>query len=345
MHNQKEDNMKVKKLIVCLVSVCLLFSVSTFFLMASEKEDVTATTEPIVLKAVSFGPLSHNNAAPLKKFMDRIDAQSDGMLKIEYLGASEVVPLYDMPEALRTGVFDLLIIFPAAYVGILPIVGGMNLGDLNPPEWHKSGAHDFLVETHKTANMMYLGSFAAYEDGSYLFFKKRISKPEDLAGMNFASGPTNLLSIAAWGGSGVRVPMAEKYSALERGIVDGVAGVLASHYKDSLFEVTKYWVPYSLGSAMTSMLMNLDSWNEIPADLQDMVAEIMLELEEETVEILKAGAQENIRLLKDEGMEMIEFSPAVAERFLEVSLDAQWAAIEEKVDPSVVSKLKKMLNK
>jgi len=338
--------MKVKKLVVCVVSVCLLLAVSVPLVIASGQEDAaTSTTEPIVLKAVSFGPLTHNNAAPLKKFMERASTKSEGALRIDYMGASEVIPLYDQPEALRTGVFDLLIIFPAAYVGILPIVGGMNLGDLNPPEWHESGAHDFLVETHKAANMMYLGSFAAYEDGSYLFLKEKIEKPEDLAGMKFASGPTNLLSIAAWGGSGVRVPMAEKYSALERGVVDGVAGVLASHYKDSLFEVTKYWVPYSLGSAMTAMIMNLDSWNTLPEHLQDLIADIMIELEEETVDVLKVGAEETGRMLLDEGMEIVEFSQAEAMRFFDVSLGAQWAAIEKDVGPAVVSKLKKMLNK
>jgi len=174
--------------------------------------------------------------------------------------------------------------------------------------------------------------------------KKKINKPEELAGMKFAAGPTNLLSVVAWGGSGVRVPMAEKYSALERGIVDGVAGVLASHYSDSLYEVTTCWLPYSLCSALTSMLMNLDSWNELPQHLQDLVVDTMIELEVETVDILRAGAEETRQKLLDEGMEIIEFSPDDARRFLDVSLGAKWAAIEKDVDPAVVSKFRKMLN-
>jgi TRAP-type C4-dicarboxylate transport system substrate-binding protein len=325
------------------LSLILTLAVPPLF-AGGNGETATPAAEPIVLKAVSFGPLTHNNAAPLKRFMDRINAEAEGELKIDYLGASEITPLYDQPEALRTGVFDLLIIFPAAYVGILPIAAGMNLGNLNPPEWHESGAHDFLVETHKSVNMMYLGSFAAYDDGSYIFLKEKIDKPEDLAGLKFASGPTNLLAIAAWGGSGVRVPMAEKYSALERGIVDGVAGVLASHYGDSLYEVTSCWLPYSLCSALTSMLMNMDSWNKLPQHLQDLILETMIELEEEAVDILEAGADSMRQKLLDEGMEIIEFSPSDADRFLDVSLGAKWADIEKDVDPQIVSNLRRMLN-
>jgi TRAP-type C4-dicarboxylate transport system substrate-binding protein len=276
--------------------------------------------------------------------MERVNAQSNGALVIQYLGASEVTPLYDQPEALRTGVFDVLITFPAAYVGIMPIAGGINLGNLDPPEWRMSGAHDFLVDEHKKINMAYLGSFASYDNGSYLYLSKKISKPEELAGMKFASGPTNLLSIVAWGGSGVRVPMAEKYSALERKIVDGAAGVLASHYSDSLYEVTSCWLPYSLGSALTCLLINLDSWNKLPAGLQQMMNEIVIDVEKETVGILKANADEMRKKLQDEGMEVIRFSPSDANRFLDVSLAAQWAVIEKAVDPSVVSKFKAMLN-
>lgn len=316
------------------------FVIAFFFFIVS-----VATAAPVVLKSVSFGPLTHPNAVPLQKLMDRVNAQAKGELEIKYLGATEVTALYDQPEALRTGVFDLLIIFPAAYVSLVPIAGGMSLGNLNPPDWHTTGAHDFLVEAHKAANMMYLGSFAAYEDGSYLFLKKKIDKPEQLAGLKFAAGPTDLLSIVAWGGSGVRVPMAEKYSALERRVVDGVAGVLASHYTDSLFEVTTCWLPYSLTSAMTSMVMNLNSWNRLPRHLQSLLVKIVGELEVEAVAMLKANAEDMQKKLQAKGMEMIYFSPEDARRFQEVALAAKWAAIEKDVDPAVVARFRRMLNK
>ncbi|MBN1834270.1 MAG: TRAP transporter substrate-binding protein DctP [Spirochaetales bacterium] len=337
--------MNLRKSIATIVAGCLILAASAPLAVAAGQEEAAGTgAEPVVLRAVSFGPLSHNNAVPLEKFMQRVNEQAKGELEIKYLGATEVAALYDQPEALRTGVFDLLIIFPAAYVGILPIVGGMNLGNLDPPEWRRTGAHEFLVETHKGANMMYLGSFAAYEDGSYLFLKKKISRPEQLAGLKFAAGPTNLASIQAWGGSGVRVPMAEKYSALERGVVDGVAGVLASHYTDSLYEVTSCWVPYSLCSALTAMLMNLDSWNRLPAHLQTMLTDIMVELEVESVDLLRTAAEDIRQKLLEEGMEIVEFSPSDAERFQEVALGAKWAEIERDVDPALVSKFRAMLN-
>jgi len=333
---------KIGKGLIAMI-VFLIVSVSLVS-AGGDQESITASVEPIELTAVSFGPLTHSNALPMQTFIDRIGERSGGELVVKYLGATEIAALYDQPEALRSGVFDMLVIFPAAYGGILPLAAGMNLGNLDPPDWHASGAHDYLVDMHKSINIRYLGSLASYKHGSYLFLKDEISKPEDLSGLKFATGPTNLLAIAAWGGSGVRVPMGEKYSALERGMVAGVAGDVVSQYDNSLYEVTDYWMPYSLSSALTCMLMNETTWSTLPAHLQDIVSEVMLEIEAETTVNLEAAADASIKNLLQNGIKTIEFPTDAAKKFLEVSLAAKWADIENDVDPMEVAKLKALLN-
>lgn len=337
--------MKDKFFSKILLLVSLFMVISSLPLMASGQSEGPKEVKPIVLRAISFAPLAHVNAAPFKIFMDRVNERSKGELRIEYVGASEVTPPYDQPEALRTGVFDMLMTFSATVEAILPLAGGMNLGNLNPSAWRQTGAHDFLVDEFKTINMQYLGSFAVYEDGSFVYLNKSISKPEELAGLRFAAGPTNLRAVAAFGAGGVMVNLAEKYSALERGIADGTIGVMESHYKDSLYEVTKYWLPYSLSSALTLILVNQDKWNQIPAHLQELMVITMIELEKETEISLSAYAKSIRQKLLDAGMIIVEFSPADAKRFTETALGAKWAAIEKFVDPAKVNRFKGMLNK
>ncbi len=337
--------MKAKKTLRMMAALLIILTVSAQMAMAGgQKEGQTPAGKPIELKLVTFGPLSHSNAAPMQAFMDRIKERSNGELIVTYMGATEVIPLYDQPEALRSGAIDLLVIFPAAYIGILPIAAGINLGNLDPPDWHRTGAHDYLVELHKRINMHYLGSFASVLHGSYIFLTKPISKPEELKGLQFATGPTNLLAVQAWGAGGVRVSLAEKYSALENGLVAGVVGDLDSQYSDSLYEVTKYWLPYSFGSALTCVLMNEGRWNELPEHLQKLVADVMLELERETTNNLTAQAKEMIRKLSAAGMKTIEFPPSVAANFLKVAMDAKWADVERTADPAEVAKLRDLLN-
>ncbi len=332
--------MRTMKKTKCFMIMCLIFVMSVSLLSAAGQTE----TRPIVLRAISFAPLTHVNAAPFQVFMDRVNEQAGGELRIEYVGASEVTPIYDQPQALRTGVFDMLMTFSATHESLLPLTGGMNLGNLNPSAWRESGAHDFLIDEFKTENIMFLGSFASYEDGNYVFINQPISKPEELAGMRFAAGPTNIRALAAWGGSGVMVSLAEKYSALERRIVDGTAGVMTSHYNDSLYEVTRYWLPYSLNSALTSVLVNQDKWNQIPAHLQQLMIDVMVELEVEAEQSLTASANAMKQKLLDAGMIVNEFSPADAERFLDVALGAKWAEIEKTVDPQKVSTFRALLN-
>ena len=333
-----------KRIKIMVFMVLLLICSVSLITAGGQQDSESSAVEKIELTAVSFGPLSHSNAAPMQLFIDRIEERSDGQVEVKYLGATEITALYDQPEALRTGMFDMLVIFPAAYAGILPLAAGINLGNLDPPQWHDSGAHDYLVDMHKDINIRYLGSLASYKHGSYIFLKDMISKPEDIGGLKFATGPTNLLAIAKWGGSGVRVSPAEKYSALERGMVDGIVGDVDSHYSNSLYEVTEYWLPYSFGSALTCMLMNEDTWESLPANIQNMITEVMQEIEAETTAALETSAEDAIQKLLAAGIETIEFSPEVAENFLDVSLSAKWADIEKDVDPAEVAKLKGLLN-
>ena len=56
-------------------------------------------------------------------------------------------------------------------------------------------------------------------------------------------------------------------------------------------EVTKYRINHPfMGNLATCFLMNLDTWNRLPKDLQELVTEAALEVEDELIAVTVAGS-------------------------------------------------------
>jgi TRAP-type C4-dicarboxylate transport system substrate-binding protein len=85
------------------------------------------------------------------------------------------------------------------------------------------------------------------------------------------SGPANE-ALKALGCVPVDVTGAEMYNALQTGLIDGVFYALASYSSFHLEEVCKYVVTNGLYATIAVNNMNLDWWNKLPKDLQDIVA-------------------------------------------------------------------------
>ncbi len=66
----------------------------------------------------------------------------------------------------------------------------------------------------------------------------------------------------------------EVYTAVERGVVDGFALSTVGMIVDAgLYEVTKYTIDHPFLNTNFVVIMNLDSWNRIPKNLQDLLRE------------------------------------------------------------------------
>jgi TRAP-type C4-dicarboxylate transport system substrate-binding protein len=116
------------------------------------------------------------------------------------------------------------------------------------------------------------------------------------------------------------VAFAEVYTALERGILDaGVTGSTPGHGQ-RWYEVTTYLNGPLKSLLSTNNVINADVWDRIPADLQQILIEEGAKAELEQLRLTSiqnvTGVQKNI----DAGMELVEFSPELADHSLNVSV-------------------------
>jgi TRAP-type C4-dicarboxylate transport system substrate-binding protein len=106
---------------------------------------------------------------------------------------------------------------------------------------------------------------------------KSIKTVEDFKGVKIRANRTTSIDIVkALGGVPLDMFIPEIYSSLDRGILDAVCFQWESLLSFKFMEVTKYRTifPRSLYSDILSVVMNWDTWNRLPPDVQKIFVEL-----------------------------------------------------------------------
>ena len=306
----------------------------------------SAADKPIVLKAASFLPYHpggrFDNAVDYCK---RVTERSKGALVVKFLGGGETIPGPRQVQAVRSGVLDISWTAASFYARLLPETLCFSASELSAAEERSVGFYDYINGLHKKLGLVYLGRNRG--DGFYWASNKLIKDPhQDFKGLKFAvigtfwNSFSKKLNIIP-----VNVPIPERYTALERGVVDGVgvAGVGAAALGTG--EVTKYYIDHAfLTGGSGSTIMNLKSWNSLPKHLQDLLMAEFINYEKELPNYWAGKIEKERSILKKQGMAFIKFSPADADWYVKTANDAKWEEVKAAV-PDAYPKLKDMLTK
>ena len=96
-----------------------------------------------------------------KNFMENVNRLGEGKVKINYLGADDILPPLDQPEALVNGVFDVWFGAPNYWAGVVP---GGDVTELSPARIPDGGPgseiYEFLVKAFAAKGVRYLGHAA-----------------------------------------------------------------------------------------------------------------------------------------------------------------------------------------
>jgi TRAP-type C4-dicarboxylate transport system substrate-binding protein len=136
----------------------------------------------------------------------------------------------------------------------------------------------------------------------FLHSKKAVYKLEDLKGMKIRSTGLSAKVVSALGGTPVAMPMGETYDALSRGVVEGSMAPIEALEGWKWGEVVKVSTQ-SYGSAYSTgffVVMNLEKWKALPADIQKVIEKANGEWIEKTGklwdEIDKSGRDFSLKL-------------------------------------------------
>ncbi|MBI2832082.1 MAG: TRAP transporter substrate-binding protein DctP [Chloroflexi bacterium] len=302
--------------------------------------------QPIELKAVTYLGSGTSSTDAFKEWVDRVNKRANGELIVRYIGGPEAIPATNQPQAVMDGAVDIVSISSDQFTKV-PEAVVFAISELTPAEQRKNGAYEYMVKVfEQKANVHYLGLTEGRTIASFnLFLNKPINTPKELAGLRFRTTPSYTPFLTALGVVTVNIPLADIYTSMERGLIDGFVALPSSAYDSKWYEVTKYMIDHPFYMGSTAILMNLSRWNGLPQRLRDLLSEESKSWETASEPPGNQKAIEGRQKLLDAGVKPITFSTADAKSYLDLALDSRWSILEKTVTPEVYTQLRKLFRK
>ncbi len=134
--------------------------------------------------------------------------------------------------------------------------------------------------------------------------KRPLRGPADVQGLKFrvTQSPISSAIIKAWGGNPAALPWTETYTAIKQGVVDGMHVQPIWTFGFRFYEVLKYATEVGDAYTIQVQIMNRNTWNIFPRDVQEAIVKAAEEAAEEANKEDRELEAKMTQNLKDKGM-------------------------------------------
>ena len=259
-----------------------------------------------------------------------VERVTNGRVKVEQYHSDTLMKSVNAPEGIKSGIAEVAWLFTGYFPGQFEPFDAVTLPFIAPsgevasrviwalynkfPELQAVTA-DFKVLTAWTSAPYYL-----------LTTKKHVKTVDDIKGMKIRSTggpPTDMTKLL--GATPLMMPMTDVYLNLQKGVMDGLWVPSEANLTYRFYELAKYYTLVPTVTTVFMLIMNKETWNEMPKDIQDAI----MSVSGETQSIRYGGGvfdRAEIALrdaVKKAGFEMVEYAPPPEEM-------AKWTAIAGK---------------
>lgn len=260
------------------------------------------------------------NKTMLFPLLEKIEKGTEGKVTFSFSGP-EVVSTYEQFEPVQAGAFQMLFAQPGYFSGDAGVGVTIDAIDPDPKRRRETGVWSYLDEYYQKHGMKLIALQSQGEKALLFVTKKDLSQVgRPFEGMKIRANVTYHGLVDALGGSSVLLAGGEIYPSLQAGLIDGAAWSVVGIVDFKLNEVAGYWTEPSYGQTGTTLLMNLDAWNNLDEDTQKVIEEAALETELETMELYNKLNDEERKLMTESGMQPTHFNDVAASQ-----LDYHWA--------------------
>lgn len=252
-----------------------------------------------------------------KWWADEVEARSDGRIEwtdFYWLGA--LTKAGETIEAIQVGLADAGMAVYPYYPGKLP------LGNFTYAVPFGPGDPKMILEATRRLYDTIPALRAEIErynikfilpsviDTYNLTSKKPIVTFEDFKGIKIASiGSYHPKILEAAGATAIAMPVAERYQALQTGVIEAEFLPWDISYTYKYQDYNKHATFVDMGSAMpVGVGVNKDLWNRLPQDLRDLMLQVADEAADRNASLILERREEAIAGFKEAGVEFHEMS-------------------------------------
>ena len=286
------------------------------------------TTWPKNLPALGTAP---------ERLAENVAAMSDGRFKIKVYAAGELVPAFEVFDAVAQGTAEMGHgaayywrgkMHMAAMFATVPF--GMNAQETNG--WlHHGGGLELWRELYAPFGVV---PFAAGNTGTQMagWFNKEINSVADLQGLKMRIPGFGGEIFQRAGGVAVSLPGSEMFTSLQTGVIDATEWV--GPYNDLAFglqEIAKlyYYPGWHEPSATLEAIVNAEALASLPADLRAILETACRASNQDMLDEFTARNARALKSLREQGVEVRRIPDDVLRRFWELTQEVLLEAAGE----------------
>ena len=285
----------------------------------------TASAEEITLRAVSAFAEGTEFSRNFERFVEKVNADGKGLIKINYIGGPRAVPPFEVGNAVRTRVVDMANVTGAFYTNLMPEADGFKLNGKPMSEQRKNGTWDYINQLHhQKLGSQYLAR-QFHNVPFHIYLNKKIDKI-DFSGLKIRVTPVYRDVVEAFGGTPITTAPGEVYTALERGVADGYGWPITGIFDLGWDKVTKFRMEPPFYSVEVNVLVNLDAWKGLSDAQRKLLNDAALWLEG-----LDSEKEADIKAERERqaaaGIQPLDFGPATSKAFLDRAYEVAWQSV------------------
>jgi TRAP-type C4-dicarboxylate transport system substrate-binding protein len=286
---------------------------------------VPASAQEVVLRAVSGFAEGTQFAKNFERFIEKVNADGKGVIRINYIGGPRAIPPFEIGNAVRGRVVDMINSTGAFYTNLMPEADALKLLGKPMSEQRQNGTWDFVNQLHnQRLNAWYLAR-QHHNVPFHIYLNKKPAKL-DFTGLKIRVTPVYKDIVEALGGTAITTAPGEVYTALERGVVDGYGWPISGIFDLGWEKVTKYRLQPGIYSVEVNVLVNLESWKALNEAQRKVLNDAALWLEGLDAENLQVNAAETERQTRA-GIEPVAFGPEESAKFLNRANEVVWQSV------------------
>ena len=281
------------------------------------------------LTAVHAFPESLIYTKSFLEFVDKVNAAGEGVVQIEVRGGPEAIGMFQQPDAVRSGVVDMVYTPGSFYAGALPEKDALVTSNKVASEVRANGGIELIDQIHQEKmGVKYLGWF---DSGvCYNLWTRDAPKLDDggnldVSGLKLRGNAVyNAFFTEYLGAQVIDLPTTEVYSALERGVVDATGWTQIGLIDLKWNEFLNYRVEPCFFSTDLGTIVNLEKWNSLSEEARTIVQDVAIAHEAESAEKLGALRDADFAALEEAGMEVVTLEGEAADAYLGAAVQSTW---------------------
>lgn len=292
------------------------FLTSTLMMGSAQAQDT--------LTAVHAFPETLVYTKSFLSFVDKVNAAGEGVIRIEVRGGPEAIGPAQQADAVRDGVVDMAYTPGSFYAGALPEKDALVTSNITAVEARQNGGLDLINQIHQDKmGVYYLGWF----DSGVSYNLWMANEPAldadgnlDISGVRLRGNAVyNAFFSNYLGAQVVDLPTGDVYAALERGIVDATGWTQIGLIDLRWNQFLNYRVEPAFFSTDLGVIVNLERWNELSHEAQQILQDTAIAHEAESVEALAGLRDSDFAQLEADGMQVIELEGEARANYLEAA--------------------------